>query len=127
LPPEEAWNDTHTVEKLIQRRPFAMIWTAESQGFTVVRDAAPSGRTASGQLVVRLEQNVPEAVRHDWAEVDRLFKNTVGDILDDLMVSTAMAILSVTFTGPVRTMPADVPALGDAQMAELAITWGTSQ
>ncbi len=78
-------------------------------------------------MVVRLEGNVPESVRHDYAEVDRLFKNTVGDILDDLAVVTTMAITLIAVSGPVRTSPLDVTALGDAQMCELAIAWGVTQ
>ena len=127
LPPDELWADTRTVERLKSRRPFAQIWTAETDGFRVIRDASPTGRTASGTLIVRLECNVPAAVRHDYAEVDRLFKNDIGDILDDLMEDSSMAITSVSVSGPVRTSPADVPALGDAQMCELTIMWGVTQ
>jgi len=126
LPPEELWSDTYTVEALKARRPFAQIWTAETSGFTVRRDAAPSGRTAFGNLVARLEANVQESVRHDHAEVDRLFKNTVGDIVDELAATTAMAIREIAVSGPVRTTPRDVATLGDAQMAELAIAWGVT-
>lgn len=127
LPPDELWGDVHTIDQLKARRPCAMIWTAETNGFTVTRDAAPAGRTCSGNLVVRLEGDVLEAVRHDYAEVDRLFKNTVGGIVDQLAATTAMAISSITVSGPVRTSNDDLPTLGDAQMVELSIAWGVTQ
>jgi len=127
LPRRDEWSDTQELEHQVALRPFALVWTAETNGLTVRRIAAPSGHTASGILTLWLEDNVLEATRHDFEESDRLFKNTVGDIIDDLMAVTTMPITSLTITELTRTSRDDTPTLGDAHMCQLEITWGVAQ
>lgn len=136
LPPDDIYSDRHEVERLIARRPFAQIWTSETDGLSINRIASPNATSASGTMYLRLERNVPEDIRHDYAEVDRTFKNTIGLILSSgdagnpglselSSIAGYLDWVVLTIKQWTRTTNDDLPTLGDAQMAEIEIQWGT--
>lgn len=138
VPPPHAYTDAYTVAQIRARRPFAYIWTGESQAFTLHRIAAPNCITPSGTLLIRIERDVPNSIRHDYAEVDRTFKNIIGQILQSGDTDNpGLAELNGTagyrdwerldFSGPVRTSDDDLPTLGDAQMCEIMVQYGTTR
>ena len=136
LPPDDVYRDQEEVERLIARRPFAQIWTSEQDGLTIRRIASPNTTSGTGTLYLRFERNVPEEIAHDYAEVDRTFKNVLGEILSSGDAdSPGLAELSslagyldweaIIIRSWTRTQRDDIPTLGDAQMAEVEIQWGT--
>lgn len=137
LPVDLDWSDYMELERIKARRPFAMIWTSESDGLRIRSIASPYGTTISGTLYIRFEGNVDPDVAEDYAEVDRLFKNTIGSILQSGDVSNpGLVELSgtagyrdleqITVKYWARTHKDQRPTLGDAQMCEIAIAWGVT-
>ncbi len=137
LPLDLDWADYMECERIKARRPFAMIWTADADGLQVRSIASPHGTTVSGTMYIRLEGNVDPAVQEDYAEVDRLFKNTIGNIIQSGNGSSpGMVELAgtagyrdfdtITVKGWTRTHKDQRPTLGDAQMCEIEIRWGAS-
>lgn len=135
LPPADAYADRYTLEQLKARRPYCHIWTDDVQGYTVTRIAAVRQIADNGILHVRFEQAVSEDIRHDFAEVDRLFKNTLGDIIESGDESNPgvvelnqkagyLAWESLTLSGPYRSHDNEATGLGDFQEAMLEIRWG---
>jgi len=135
LQPDEYYSDRHELERLKSRRPFAQIWTSEESGFSMQRTAAPNVMVANGTLYLRLERNVPEAIAHDYAEVDRTFKNVLGAIVSSgdaaepglaELGSQAgyLDIDTITVQQWSRTAPDEWPTIGDAQEATVVIGWG---
>jgi hypothetical protein len=137
LPPDDIYTDRVELERLIARRPFAQIWTLENDGLTISRIAAPNTVTASGVLFIRFEQNVAPEIAHDYAEVDRVFKNTIGLILHSENESSPGLVELCGTAGYrdfetivvkywIRTTNEDLPTLGDAQFFEVEVRWGVS-
>ena len=86
-------------------------------------------------MYLRLEQDVPEAIAHDYAEVDRLFKNNIGLVLHSGDNSNPGMVelcrlagyrdwQAITVMGWTRTHENEIPTLGDAQMCEIRVEWG---
>ena len=131
--PRSFWqDDAYTLEWLKSIRPFAQIWTDEINGFQVTNissQSSPTSYTSSGVLVVRFEANVTHSIRHDIEEVDRLFKNALGDIIVELMADNSddcLAIRNIQVTHIWRTSPEEMPAFGDAQEGIIEIQWGAA-
>lgn len=135
LQPDNYYTDRYSEEELVGRRPFAQIWTDEQRGYTTTREAASRLMWDSGILHIRFEGNVDEAIEHDYAEIDRLFKNTLGQIIQSDNINTPglvelnqqagyLAWDTLTMTGPFRCTENQIRGMGDFQEASFEIRWG---
>jgi hypothetical protein len=137
LPLDLDWSDHMERERIKSRRPFALIWTAETDGLQVRSIASPHGATVSGTMYICLEGDVDPAVQEDYAEVDRLFKNTIGNIvmsgdvsnpgLNELAGTAGYRDFdTMTFKEWTRSHKDQRPTLGDVQWCVIEIRWGAS-
>jgi len=135
LPPSDWFADRFALASLVSRRPYAHVWTDEYQGYSITRVAALRQVQDSGVLHVRFEASVPEDIKHDFAEVDRRFKNAIGKIIcsgdtgnpglvELNQLSNYLAWDTIAMTGPVRGNDNEIPGMGDYQECELEIRWG---
>jgi len=118
----------YTAAELTALRPYALIWTQEQAGFSLARTAYETWQE-SGRLKLLLIQDVPAAIATDIAEADLRWKNTIGQIIDDLAALAGgagyLAIARIDLDdGPFRLVPDKQPEQGDAQGVELGITHG---
>ena len=128
-PPRDTEAAEHTRSELETYRPFGLIWTAEQKGLVLAADAfgpAEYNFQASGELRMLLEQDVPEEIASDPAEIDLRFKNVVGKIMAEMCALAgrpgylALRRLEIE-TGPYRFHPDLVEAQGDAQGIVLSV------
>lgn len=121
----------YTLDELQTLRPFAVVWTSpEGGGYQMQKTASGVGShfMESGELILTLEDDVPEEIKDHPAEVSRRFLNNVGQIVremadragDDYLNVNRMAILN----GPRRAHEDIVPTEGDFQIVTLSIGWG---
>ena len=128
LPPPADNAADYTAAALTAYRPYAVVWTDEENGFWKNKEASGFFR-AGGRLILKFEQDVPEAIAADPAEIDLRFKNTIGQIIDDLCNLTLVGVGYLCFEritvdiGPYRTHPDDVPSQGDWQAIEIGVDW----
>jgi hypothetical protein len=118
-------------------RPCAIVYTQMGQGgWRADRDAMGGGTDGnggcfnfSGNLVVVLMRNVPDADRNNLSKVDTDFRTIAGNIITDLigLSETAgyLTIDKIDAMGPYRTPVDELEAVGDAQAYELLIGWGS--
>lgn len=127
LPPPEGDRAAHTRDSIEKLRPFAMISTIPQNGYSRGRVGTETYAEA-GNLIIVLEENVPDNLAADDAAASRRFKNTLGVIIDELLAlayqPTYLAIDQVGLQGPMRCHPDDVEAQGDHQLAFLAVAFG---
>lgn len=135
LPAPAASSEAHTLSELKALRPFALIYTEPDWGFRMRREAAGMGYDQAGTIIVCIEQDIPESIIDDPAEIDLQFRKGLGNLLRSGNVNQpGLAELAdipgefvardVRVYGPVRTEEQDVGTLGDAQRVWLEITWG---
>ena len=128
--PAPADGNAHSLAELQGYRPYALIWTEPSGGFSRDIDSAGSGNffRDNGRVRVMLEQDVPTAAESDVAEAELLWRNTVGDIIDDLSelagVAGYLSVTHLSVDGPHRTHPDDVDSIGNSQYVQIAFDWG---
>jgi len=128
LPAPAAGAAVHTLLELQTYRPFAVVWTQENAGFQRTRKAVGTWRE-SGRLCLRLVQDTPAAVLANKPEADLLFKNTIGQIIDQMCdLAGGAGYLDIDTIavddGPYRTHPDAAADEGDAQGIDLGITYG---
>jgi len=129
-------NQTYSREAMFALRPFAIIYTT---GLKIVADSEPGGWHSEGSLTIEFEQNVPDSIRNDPPEIDRLFDNRIGAIvftgqpampgLMDLAKVKQQGFTDITELykdGPWRTPEEEIHAKGDASIYFLHITWGVT-
>lgn len=129
-------NQTYTREKMHDLRPFAIIYTT---GMRIMADSEPGGWHPEGSFTIEFEQNVPDDIRNDPAEIDRLFDNRLGSIVytgkmsqPGLMDLAGVKergytdIKELFKDGPWRTAEAELHSKGDASIYYLHITWGVT-
>lgn len=132
LPPPKAGEKELSKSELQRHRPFIILNTAGTGGFRRRRTAISAPHTVfnpSGLLEVRLEQELPATLVRDTHEAERRWKNTLGDILDDVgALFGAAGYLDgneiALIDGPYRNHPDDFEAEGMIQGARLTVTWG---
>ena len=112
-------------------RPYAVCFTAARQGFRYGLAAVGNGFEfrGSGRLELRLVQNAPHGILEPTAEADLLFRNTIGDILDDMceLAGTGgyLAFNNIAIEdGPYWPGAAQRTAQGLWQAVELSLDWG---
>lgn len=129
---------TFARSEIASRRPFALVWTADSESYAIDVVASPATPNPSGVLCVRFEESVPDDLAENYAEAYRRFLNTVGLILQsnerhapgllelleqrrpDALDISRMALLNT----PIRTTEEDAATMGDAHFCDVQITWG---
>ena len=122
LPPPANNADSHTLSELQALRPFAVIYTEEQRGWRTRQNAAGTRHwfIHSGSLTVRFEQDSPSDALDDPGELDRRFRNTIGQIVsteDDAnpglleLAGTPgyLAITGIEASGPFRSDDDQVP------------------
>jgi len=129
LPPPDSGGE-YTLSELQSLRPYVIVWTEEESGFELnISDMdASQGFVESGSLRAELVQDVPSEIADDPAEVDLQFRNTVGQILDDMAALAGqagyLAFTRIVASGPHRAHPEHVTDMGDFQVYELLAFWG---
>jgi len=132
-PMPRSGEDTSVLSYNQSLRPFAVVWTGTSDGFTLNEMIG-----GSGVVYVRLEQDVPGAVLTNYEEADRLFKNTIGGIIHsgdtdnpglwELSLTRQYAqITQIQLAALYHTAEDEYDTYGNAQAAELAIRWGVTR
>ena len=127
----------HTLAELIALRPFAIIWMRETAGLEMRSDSTFTlAPVVSGNLVCRLEMNVPDSLANDPAALALHGAQTIGRILRtgdelspglwDLNFQPGLLPLVTTFvSGPARTNEDDRQAIGDAMAWEIEVQFGS--
>jgi hypothetical protein len=130
LPEPEDGGPELTLAELRKHRPYAIVATATfGRDHVSTSDGYDYG--ADGGLSLQLEQDVPEAIKNNPAEIARRFENLIGSVIDDLCALSGtsdaesyLAFESIKMPEPwSRTHPDDHPTEGDAVRAELLIEW----
>lgn len=127
LPADERGLAARSREQLTALRPFALIDTGKQSGYT--RGRVGTGTyVEAGTLAIVLEENVPEELAGDTANLARRFKNVLGNVIDELLAlaygAGYLAIDMLTLHGPVRCTTDDVAGEGDHQFAALEVRHG---
>lgn len=127
LPPPSDNKADYTPAELTTYRPFIILSTDEQDGYRKTAQAMGLFG-AAGRLRIELEQDVPELVAGNPAEVAIRFKNSIGAIIDELvgMVATAgyLSFDQVALTlGPFRATEDETTTQGDWQAAVLEVEW----
>ncbi len=107
--------EEYTANEWANVRPFCII-SMPSWGSERIATNTPR---FSGTLEIDLVQTVPEAIADDPAEVALQFRNSMGQILDELLTldltAQTLEIVEVEQRGSVgRTHPKDTATYGDA-------------
>lgn len=132
LPPSKDGEKELSLSELKRYRPFIIINTAGTGGLRRRRTAVSAPNTvfnSAGQLEVRLEQELPATLVRDTHEAERRWKNTLGEIIDDVgaLFGTAGYLDGneiALIDGPYRNHQDDFEAEGMIQGARLTVTWG---
>lgn len=133
VPPLYSDDDVTSREYNEAIRPFALVWTRMTEGLAMNELLG-----ASGTVMVRFEQNTPSGLQTEWEEDERLFKNTLGGILQSGDTSNpGLWELSITrqytqitqmrLMALYRTGEDEIETYGDAQAAEVSIAWGVTR
>lgn len=124
-------DDNASLTDIRQKRPFAMIYTDPTDGYSFGELLG-----GSGAVMVELEQNTQADT--DWQESERLFKITIGNIIQTgdsgnpglVEVSNARSYAQITKIDLVELYRYDqdaITAMGDAQGARLRLAWGVTR
>lgn len=127
IPDHPIDQDAYTLEQMQALRPFAIVTTANQNGFSKGRIATET-YAELGRLAVAFEENVPANVARDVAALERTFKNTLGVILNEMLALAYqpgyLAIDLITFHGPLRCSRDVAVAEGDHHFAYFEIQYG---
>ena len=131
--PEPGAAREHTLAELRTARPYAILYTDPTPGgYVRTADAVDGDGTFhtrdSGRITVRFEQDVPDNKVHDMQAQMRVAKNSIGQIIDD-MVGLAgrgpyLTIREYQVVGPFRSPVEMKPTQGDFIWWELLLQWG---
>lgn len=146
LPAPAEGAERYSLDELEEYRPYAMIFTADMEGATGMRQATgPGGWADRGVLRVQLEISTPVDLKHSPILVDHFIKQTIGRIikrppdessatfvgLEDLAHTTNeaggysyLAADQVLFRGYHRSALVDQPMQGDCLYAWLELRYG---
>lgn len=146
LPAPAGGAERYSLDELDDYRPYAMVFTADLEGATGMRQATgPGGWADRGVLRVQLEISTPKDLARSPILVDHFIKQTVGRIikrppdessatfvgLEDLAHTTNevdgysyLAADQVLFRGYHRSALVDQPKQGDCLYAWLEIRYG---
>lgn len=122
LPPPERGGE-YSVAELRRGRPLAMIWMAPDDGY----ERTPLGE--SGAFIIRLEQDVREAVANDPNAIITEFQEVYGAIVEEMnTLSRSGGYLLCRSIMPVdqvhRARDETHPAQGDTVQVDLRVEWG---
>lgn len=128
VPLDNVHDDNATLADIVSKRPFAMVYTDPTDGYSF---SEING--GGGVVMVELEQNTTPLT--DWEEAERLFKITVGKIIQTgdsanpglVEISRARTYAQITKYDLVELYRYDQDAatgMGDAQGARLRLEWG---
>lgn len=130
LPPPEN-GDVHTLVELQTYRPYVIVWTNETEGFSLEADAGGDRFhfAEGGTLMLELNQDVPEEITNNRREIYRRFMNSIGQILDDLqqLAGTAGYLTvrrMVVVDGPNRSDRKSWSKQGDYVDVRIRLEWG---
>lgn len=137
LPPPANNAVEHSLEELKEYRPYIVVTDAVEGGFTIFKNASGGGFSQGGMIVVEINQDEPDDIATDYAEVRKQMRIGMGKLLRSLDINNpGLAELAETpgclfwrranVVGPVRTEEAELARLGDAQRAWIEIHWGLS-
>ena len=133
LPPPAGNATEPALAELQCYRPVACGWTNEEEGGCIKSLQSISTRSdfrEAGQLFAFSEEDVPIGIANDPSEVDLQFKNTVGQIIDDVCLLAGqagyLAFNQIASSGPFRTHENAVKTEGDAQSMLLRFDWGAA-
>jgi len=132
--PEPASGDTHTAAELAAYRPCAVIYSDEAGGWTKDYESAGDHHQLGdgGELHLVLMQTCPVGLdAAPDSDANRQFKNTLGQIVDDLCDLTGngssadrLVFDSVRLAeGPWWNHPDKEPTAGIEQGADLLVAW----
>jgi len=126
--------NTHTKAELQTARPFAVIYTAPSSGYSLRMDAVSDDYEFldGGSIIIQLEQDVPEALQANTAdnnaEIMRRMLNSLGNILADVAAQSGQAgrlnIMGLEVEALARSEGDEIEAEGDYLMAIIRVDWG---
>lgn len=124
LPPPASNADGYTLAEITAYRPFIIVSTIDHER---VSDS-DYGYTASGTIVMDLEQTVDSGIADDAGEIETRFQNDLGAIMDDIQTNSQTAgYLQATRIQMrdliERTDPDKVTLEGDAVRALLYVEW----
>ncbi len=121
-----------TLEELRDARPYAILNLDPESGYVREAHARESDGTYntrdSGRIEIRFEQDVPRKRAHDLQGLFRDVKNSMGQIIDDMVGLAGKAIyLNVVrydVSGPWRSAITLHETQGDVVMFKFVLTWG---
>ena len=127
--PSPADGARHTLAELEHYRPFAIVYTADTDGFA--REfLATDSFSEEGTIILELEQEAPSDLGDDpSSDANTQWSNTIGQIIDglcDLRVTMAAGHVRFSRIRLMRrgwAMPDDIEALGLFQRAWIAIDY----
>lgn len=127
FPPSDSGADRYTADELEDIRPCAVLFTPDNQGFVTEKDATGDYWRPRGTLYCWLYRTAPSGT---LSAVAVSFRETVGALLDELQsrstLASFLATTKIVVNGPFRTPPDEINTLGDQQVYELVIDWGTT-
>jgi hypothetical protein len=133
FPSPESQRAEHTRAELTALRPCAIVYTEDNQGWVVERDAVGNEDcwNAYGQVHLVVFRNVPEEDEYDPSKVDTDFRTVIGNIAAEIIglseTAPYLAANRIVVSGPHRTSLTELKDIGDAQQAELIVSWGPSR
>jgi hypothetical protein len=130
LPKPPAGQKTYMKEQLESLRPYALVNTKASGGFSLSFGSFGSHAEydASGKLEVTLFQNCPENLGNDpTSDANQQFSNFCGELIDQLATLSGQAgylcFERLTFDGPYWTHPLLLPTEDLYQWCEIGVDW----
>ncbi len=128
--PKPRNGDTYTLDELRTYRPFALIETEDEEMFRTERVGV--GTTSdSGVIKLSIEDDVPEAIEDQPAEIAIRWRNHIGTLIGELMdqhgTAGRLAIESIEVQRIYRTEEEEIKTIGDAIAVEMRITWGVTE
>ena len=103
-----------------------LVWTEPEDGYTVSQ-VAQDGHDATGVLWFQVKRSVTPQDEADQEYAGRTFKNTVGDIIEDLLAITyPLEIVLLTFSGPMIPEDSDQDHSESWIAAAVRVEWGLS-
>lgn len=132
-PLPESMRAEHTSAELTALRPCAIVYTEDNQGWVVERDAMGNEDcwNAYGQIHFVIDRNVPSEDAYLPSKVDTDFREIIGDIASEIIglseTAPYLAANRIVVSGPYRTQIKELKDIGDAQRAELIVSWGPAR
>lgn len=121
-----------TLEELRAARPYAILNIDPEGGYVREAHARESDGTYntedSGRVDIRFEQDVPPKRAHDLQGLFRDVKNSMGQIIDDMIGLAGRAVylnvIHYVAFGPYRSQVNMHETQGDVIMFRFVLTWG---